>query len=342
MTSLRIGGPARSFVEGEDEAAIVRAVMDADARGEPVLVLGGGTNLVVGDGGFEGLVVHVASRGVHVSREAEQVRVVVAAGEPWDDFVERCVVERWSGVECLSGIPGLVGSTPIQNVGAYGQEVKETIREVRALDRRERRIVSLDAADCGFAYRASAFKGADRFVVLGVTFVFSSRRESAPLGYAELTRALGVGEGGRAPLDEVRRTVIALRRAKGMVTDPRDPDSVSAGSFFVNPLLDAAQLASLEDRLRGQGIDVATLPRFAGDADRVKVSAAWLIERAGFTKGWGTGRVGISTKHALALVNRGGATAAELLALASTIQRGVRERFGVELSAEPVIVGALQ
>ncbi len=234
----RIGGAARRLVEVESEGELARQVLDADARGEPVLVLGGGSNLVVGDEGFGGLVVRVGSRGVRVSAEEGRVRLEVAAGEPWDALVERCVEEGWSGVECLSGIPGLVGATPIQNVGAYGPEVKETIARVRVLDRRARAVATIEAEECRFAYRTSAFKGDDRFVVVAVTFVLARRGESAPLRYAELTRALGVKEGDRAPLADVRRTILALRRAKGMVLDPADPDSVSAGSFFVNPVLD--------------------------------------------------------------------------------------------------------
>ena len=339
MTSLRLGGSARRFAEALDEPDLVALILDADARGEPVLVLGGGSNLVVADEGFDGLVVRIASRGVQVSRGAGRVRLAVAAGEPWDTLVARCTAEGWSGVECLSGIPGLVGATPVQNVGAYGQEVKETIEAVRVLDRRTRTVAVFDADACGFAYRASVFKGDDRYVVLAVTFALEPRGESAKLRYAELTRALGVTEGDRAPLEEVRRTILTLRRAKGMVLDPDDPDSVSAGSFFVNPLLDGAALAALEERVAARGFATAALPRFPGDDGRTKVPAAWLIERAGFAKGWGEGRVGISRKHALALVNRGGATAAELLEAARSIQRGVREAFGVELAPEPVIVG---
>lgn len=339
MTSLQVGGSARRFVEVEDDTELVGQILDADARGEPVLVLGGGSNLVVADEGFDGLVVRIASRGIRVEGGAGRVRIEVAAGEPWDALVARCAAEGWSGVECLSGIPGLVGATPVQNVGAYGQEVKETIDGVRVLDRRARAVASVDAGGCRFGYRTSAFKGDARFVVLGVTFALEPRRESAPLRYAELTRALGIAEGGRAALEEVRRTILALRRAKGMVLDPTDPDSVSAGSFFVNPLLDRSALATLEGRLTGRGIDPTALPRFPGDEGRTKVSAAWLIERAGFHKGWGEGRAGISRKHALALVNRGGATARELLDAARAIRRGVRDAFGVELSPEPVIVG---
>ncbi len=341
MTSLRIGGPARQFVDAETEQDLVAVVLDADARGEPVLVLGGGSNLVVRDGGFDGLVVRVATRAVDIERTTTQALVRVAAGEPWDSFVERCTTEGWSGVECLSGIPGLTGATPIQNVGAYGQEVKDTIREVRVLDRRTRAVRELTGTQCAFAYRTSAFKGDPRFVVIAVGFALERRVESAPLRYAELTRALGVADGGRAPLDAVRRTVLALRRAKGMVLDSGDPDSVSAGSFFTNPILDALQLAALrKQRLEARGIDRRALPQFPEREGFTKVPAAWLIEKAGFARGWGEGRAGISRKHALALVNRGGATAEELLGVASAIERGVADTFGIEIMREPVVVGS--
>jgi UDP-N-acetylmuramate dehydrogenase len=346
FTSLRVGGTARRFVEVDSARAIVDAVSEADARGEPVLVLGGGSNLVVGDAGFDGTVVKVASRGIDVTREGERVRVEVEAGEPWDDLVARCVDEGWSGLECLSGIPGLAGATPIQNVGAYGQEVKDTVTHVRVLDRRasgERDPRDVPASECGLAYRTSVFKGDARFVVTRVTFELLASPESAPVRYPELARALGVGAAERAPLRVVRDTVIALRRTKGMVLDEADPESVSAGSFFVNPLLDAASLARLVRRVQERGIDSAAIPAFPGDEGRTKVSAAWLIERAGFTKGWAPGegaRVGISRKHALALVNRGGATSAELLACARAIREGVRAAFDVELAIEPVVVGS--
>jgi len=289
-------------------------------------------------------VVRVASRGIDAKRltgQADRVRVEVQAGEPWDGFVARCVAEGWSGVECLSGIPGLAGATPIQNVGAYGQEVKETITSVRVLDRRTRDERDIAAGECGFAYRASAFKGDARFVVTRVTFELDVRPDGAPVRYAELARALGVPAGSRAPLEETRRTVITLRRAKGMVLDADDPDSVSAGSFFVNPVLDAAQLASLVARAVARGIDETAIPRFASDDGRTKVSAGWLIEHAGFAKGWAPSsgsRAGISRKHALALVNRGGATCAELLEVARAIQCGVESAFGVGLEMEPVVV----
>ncbi|HEY2513262.1 MAG TPA: UDP-N-acetylmuramate dehydrogenase [Polyangiaceae bacterium] len=340
LTSLRVGGAARRFVEAHDEETLVRAVREADVRGEPLFVLGGGSNVVVGDAGFDGLVVRVASRGVQVAREAGRARLEVAAGEPWDELVARAVGEGWSGIESLSGIPGLAGATPIQNVGAYGQEVRETVESVRVLDRRAGVVRDLDARDCRFAYRSSLFKGDDRFVVLRVTFALDARPESAPVRYTELAKALGIGAGERAPLAEVRRTVLTLRRRKGMVLDPADPDSVSAGSFFVNPILDAPALEALRQRLSARSIEPAALPCFPEEQGRTKVSAAWLIERAGFTKGWGEGRAGISRKHALALVNRGGATATELLAVAGAIQRGVAEAFGVALAPEPVLVGS--
>jgi UDP-N-acetylmuramate dehydrogenase len=341
MTSLRIGGAAKRFVEASDAREIASAIVDADARGERVLVLGGGSNLVVADGGFDGLVVRVASRGVVAKREGDRVRVEVQAGEPWDDFVARCVSEGWSGVACLSGIPGLVGATPIQNVGAYGQEVNETITSVRVLDRRTHDERDLAPSDCGFAYRTSVFKGDDRFVVTRVTFELHVRPDSAPIRYAELARAFGIDLGSRAPLAQVRDTVIALRRTKGMVLDPNDPDSVSAGSFFTNPILDDAQLTSFLEAARARGLDEAAIPRFANDDGRTKLSAGWLIEHAGFAKGWSpsaNARAGISRKHALALVNRGSATCAELLDVARSIQRGVEGAFGVELVMEPVIV----
>jgi UDP-N-acetylmuramate dehydrogenase len=346
-TTLRLGGPARRFAEVESERDVALAVGEADARGERVLVLGGGSNVVIGDAGFDGLVVGMELRGVNVARGPArgEVRVEAAAGEGWDALVQRCVEDGLAGLECLAGIPGRVGATPIQNVGAYGQEVSDTLVSVRVFDRATRALADMSAAACAFGYRRSVFKGghgAGRFVVVSVTYALSERRVSANVRYAELARALGVPEGGEAPIDEVRRTVIALRRAKGMVVDAADPDSVSAGSFFVNPVLDDAGLAALEARVRVRLGPDARAPRFAAGAAAEggahKVSAGWLIEQAGFRKGLSSGAVGISTKHALALVNRGGATARELLDFAAVIQRGVHEAFGVALSAEPVVV----
>jgi UDP-N-acetylmuramate dehydrogenase len=322
LTTLRLGGPAKRLVSVGTEAELVEAVREAD---EPLLLLAGGSNLVLPDAGWPGVVVRIETRGI----ERDGAVLEVQAGEPWDDLVAATVEEGLAGFECLSGIPGSVGATPIQNVGAYGQEVSETVRSVRVLDRTTGTIDELAPADCGFTYRSSAFKRADRWVVLAVTFAVHRADSSQPLRYAELARALDLEPGARAPLCEVREAVLALRRGKGMVLDPADPDTISAGSFFMNPILDADTVAALRPRP----------PAFPQPDGRVKTSAAWLIERAGFAKGYARGRVAISSKHALALVNRGGASTGELLALAREIAAGVRERFGVQLEPEPTIVG---
>jgi UDP-N-acetylmuramate dehydrogenase len=323
LTTLRLGGPAARLVEVETEEDILAVVRSETA---PLFVLGGGSNVVVADEGWPGVALRIGTRGVNVSDHGDGVTVEVAAGEPWDDLVARAVDEGWAGVECLSGIPGLVGATPIQNVGAYGQEVDQTITRVRVLDRERGAFVDMRPEECGFAYRASIFKHNDRWIVTRVTFRFA-RKPTGTIRYTELARALGAQE---APLRQVRDTVIALRRAKGMVLDPGDPDSVSAGSFFTNPIVSAEKLAALE-------ATYPSIPRFPS-GDRFKLAAGWLVENAGFCKGYGAGRVGVSRKHALALVNRGGGTAAELLGLAREIQRGVHARFGVELVPEPVMV----
>jgi UDP-N-acetylmuramate dehydrogenase len=320
----------------------VEAVRRADAAGEPLLVLAGGSNVVVADTGFSGTVLRIATRGI-AERDLPdgRVRLDVQAGEPWDPLVARCVAEGLAGVECLAGIPGSVGATPIQNVGAYGQEVAETIVSVRVLDRRSDDVHELDAAACGFTYRSSAFKRTPgRWVVLAVAFALERSELSAPVRYAELARALGVELGDRAPLADVREAVLALRRRKGMVIDPADPDSVSAGSFFTNPILDAGQFAALERRVAERLGDGAAPPAFPEADGRVKTSAAWLIERAGFRRGHGDPEgIAISGKHTLALTNRGSGSTAELVALAREIAGGVHERFGVDLVPEPVFVG---
>ena len=342
LTTLRLGGPAGRLVEAADEDAVVAAVRRADHSGEPLLILAGGSNVVVADAGVPGTVLRIATRGVVRTEEpGGRVRLEVAAGEPWDALVARCVGDGLVGVECLSGIPGSVGATPIQNVGAYGQEVAETISAVRVLDRTAGRVLTMPAADCGFTYRSSAFKRTPgRWVVLAVAFVLERSELSAPVRYAELARALGVGLGDRAPLAAVRDAVLALRRGKGMVVDPTDPDSVSAGSFFTNPVLDGDAFAVLERRVAERlGHGVAP-PAFRDPDGRVKTSAAWLIERAGFHRGQGDPHgIAISAKHTLALTNRGAGTTAELVALAREIAGGVRDAFGVELVPEPVFVG---
>jgi UDP-N-acetylmuramate dehydrogenase len=328
LTTLRLGGAPARMVEATTEGELAELVRSAY---EPLLVLAGGSNVVVADAGFPGTVVRVLTRGVR--RDGE--RLEVQAGEPWDELVAACVEAGLQGFECLSGIPGSTGATPIQNVGAYGQEVAETVESVRVLDRASGQILELPAAECGFAYRSSIFKYRDRHVVLAVTFRMRESGVSGPLRYAELARALGVPVGGSAPLAEVREAVLALRRGKGMVIDPDDPDSVSAGSFFTNPILAPEDFA----RLQARAGDAGDAPAFPEPDGRIKTSAAWLIQRAGFPRGYGDGRVGISTKHTLALVNRGGATTAELMALAREIAAGVQQRFGVRLTPEPVLVG---
>jgi UDP-N-acetylmuramate dehydrogenase len=334
MTTLRVGGPARRLLTVEREDELVRAVCEADASAEPVLVIGGGSNLVVADEGFPGTTVRIATRGIDIVHDGDDAIVTAAAGEPWDDLVARLVGEGLSGVECLAGIPGLVGAVPMQNVGAYGQDVSETIVRVRTWDRDAGAVREHDREACRFAYRSSVFRGSDRNVILDVMFRMPRSAESRPIRYAELARALGVAEGECAPAARVRETIIALRKKKGMVLDDSDLDTVSAGSFFTNPILDAASLSALRAR-----IGDAAMPTFPEPDGRTKASAAWLIERAGFAKGFAMGAAAISSKHALALTNRGGATTAELLALARRIRDGVRDRFGVVLENEPVMVG---
>ncbi len=331
LTTLRLGGPARTLVAVTTSDELVAAVRAADESAEPLLLVAGGSNLVVADAGFDGTVVRIATRGVSVEQDAcSGATVRVAAGEVWDDLVALAVERGWVGIEALSGIPGSVGATPVQNVGAYGQEVAETIASVRCWDRAEKSVRTIAAADCGFGYRTSRFKrDPERYVVLEVTFQFRLGDLGAPLKYAELARTLDVEPDGRAPLARVRETVLGLRRGRGMVLDPADHDTWSAGSFFTNPVLPAAHAARLPE----------DAPRWELPDGSFKTSAAWLIERAGFAKGHGNERASLSTKHTLALTNRGTATTADLLALAAEVQAGVLARFGVWLENEPVLVG---
>jgi UDP-N-acetylmuramate dehydrogenase len=334
LTTLGLGGPAERLVTAYDERDVVAVVRQADERGEPLLVLGGGSNVVLPDEGVPGTVLRIAVHGLAASQSGDEVLLTAAAGEEWDGFVALCVADRLVGVEALSGIPGLVGASPVQNVGAYGQDVAQTVVRVRAYDRSARELVELTAEQCAFGYRDSVFKRQPgRWVVLAVTFRLALGELSAPVQYAELSRALGVDVGERAPLAAVRQAVLALRRGKGMVLDDADPDSRSAGSFFTNPLLTGEQLEELRRHTP------TPPPTWQGPDGRSKVSAAWLIEQAGFGKGAFDGPVGISRKHTLALVNRGGGTAADLRAVARAVRDGVRERFGVELVPEPVVVG---
>lgn len=339
LTTLRLGGPARRLVDvaREDQAIDTAAV--ADAAGEPLLVIAGGSNLVIADAGFEGTVLHIRTRGVSAQQRDGRLRMTVAAGEPWDEIVTRCAADGLAGVECLSGIPGSIGATPIQNVGAYGRQISDTVVSVRAYDRAARRIAELTATECAFGYRSSRFRHSARYLILEVTFELERSRLSTPIRHTELARTLGVAPGMRPPLAAVREAVLELRRRKGMVLDPDDPDSVSAGSFFLNPILSAEAFTALERRVAERlGADVFP-PAWPKAGGAFKTSAAWLVERAGFHRGYGTARAGISAKHALALVNRGGASTTELVALAREVRRGVRESFGVTLQPEPTLVG---
>ncbi|MDQ1725864.1 MAG: UDP-N-acetylmuramate dehydrogenase [Frankiaceae bacterium] len=340
LTTLRVGGPAARFIDATTDEAVLDAVRAADASGTPLLVVGGGSNLVVADEGFPGTVLRIGTTGI----ESDGDVVRAAAGEDWDGFVARMVDEGRAGVETLAGIPGRVGATPVQNVGAYGAEIAQTLLQVLAFDRRADRVVVLANEDCGFSYRHSVFKGSDRYVVLTVHLSLPVAAQSCPIRYEELARRLGIEVGGSAPLADVRAAVLDLRRSKGMVLDAADHDTWSAGSFFTNPVLTPDQAAALP----------AEAPRFAaGDRDRgshvardgdgdgqlVKTSAAWLIERAGFGKGYGTGDARLSTKHTLALTNRGHASTSDILALAYDIRKEIAVQFGITLAIEPVVVG---
>lgn len=328
LTTLRIGGPADRLVTVTSEEDLSSAVRDADAANEPVLLLSGGSNVVISDEGFRGTVIKIATTGIRVDADAcSGAMVRIAAGEDWDGVVQRAIAEEWSGLESMSGIPGLTGSTPVQNVGAYGHEVAETIAWVRVWDRVDNAVRTIFAADCGFTYRNSRFKADPaRYVVLEVAFQLPLGDLSAPVGYAELARVLDVEIGSRAPMTEVREAVLGLRRSKGMVLDEADHDTWSAGSFFTNPIVPGAAEVP------------AGAPQWPQPDGRVKTSAAWLIEHAGVGKGFAIGKAAVSSKHTLAMTNRGGATAKELLVLAGHVRDQVRDAFGITLVNEPVLV----
>jgi UDP-N-acetylmuramate dehydrogenase len=336
LSTMGVGGPARWYVEARDEATVRAAVAWAQQRGLPVRVVGGGSNLVVADAGVDALVLRVTLRGITMREAGLAVELTAAAGEPWDDVVRLAVEKGWAGLECLSGIPGLVGATPIQNVGAYGQEVSDTVAAVRVLDRAARTVGSLPPAACGFGYRNSAFKSRtpDRYVILAVTYRL--RPGGAPsVRYAEVERHLA-GRGIETPtLGDVRESVLAVRRAKSMVLEPGDPNRRSCGSFFVNPVVPAAEA----ERIAAVAGD-PTMPRWPEpDGRRVKLAAAWLVERAGFARGYADGPAGISTRHTLAIVAHEGARAADLVRVARRVRDAVLARFGVRLHPEPVFWG---
>ena len=341
LTTLKVGGPARFFVEATSETNVLAALEYASVRGLQVFILGGGSNILVSDDGFDGLVVRIVLKGTEWNtehselsgqRSAPSVVVTASAGEDWDEFVGSCVARDLAGLECLSGIPGFVGGTPVQNVGAYGQEVSETIVSVRCLDRENSDIVTLTNTECGFSYRKSIFNSTarERFVVLSVTFALKPGGEPK-IVYKDLVEHFA---GGAASLVETRNAVLSVRAAKSMVIDPKDPNSRSAGSFFKNPIVDRSMLPAIAERAR---VDV--VPHFEAGGDLAKVPAAWLIEKAGFHKGFIMGNAGISTNHSLALINRGEATAREILELKDRISGTVADIFEIMLVPEPIFVG---
>jgi UDP-N-acetylmuramate dehydrogenase len=332
-SSLRVGGPARWFTVASSAADVAAAHAWSRRRGAPMVVLGGGTNVVVADAGLDALVVAVQPRGLAIEDEGDGLRVIAAAGEPWDRVVEAAVAAGGAGLECLSGIPGLAGGTPIQNVGAYGQDVAGVIEAVTVFDTVAGATTRLAAAECGFAYRTSRFKGRDagRFVVCEVTFRL--RKGPPTTAYAEVAASLARRGVAQPSVADVRATVIEIRRRKAMVVDDADPDTRSVGSFFTNPIVVPA------DAERAGVSAGAPAPVFAQPDGRVKIPAAWLIERAGFAKGTRDGAVGLSSRHTLAIVTREGATAADVVRLAARIARRVEDVFGVRLRPEPVFLG---
>ena len=336
LTTLGIGGPAEFFWEVGQDEDLVEGLRWAEERNLPVTLLSGGSNVLVADDGVKGLVLHIRTQGMKAAISDDRVRVSVAAGESWDRFVASCVAKDWAGVENLSGIPGAVGSTPIQNVGAYGQDVARVIRNVEVFDRVDNETRVLPAAECGFGYRTSRFKKdeRDRFVVLRVTFELTLGG-SPNMDYPDLARVLATRSSQRS-LTAVREAVLSIRRSKGMVVDTTDPDSRSTGSFFVNPILSIQAFERLVKSCPPSGEQ--QIPRFEVPQG-YKVPAAWLIERCGFSKGFVLGNAGISSKHTLALINRGEAKALEILELMSAIQRGVSEQFAVDLVPEPRFLG---
>ena len=333
LTTIGIGGPARFFSRATSVDEAVEALAWASDRNLPVFVMGGGSNLLISDDGFPGLVLKTDFAGITVESEDEFATVRVAAGEPWDPFVERAVGSGWAGIECLSGIPGSTGATPIQNVGAYGQDVSETIIRVEVLDRTTGLVQSFTNEECRFGYRSSRFKNdeRDRYIVISVTFRLK-KNGPATVRYPELQRYLDERKVSLHDLGTVREAVITIRKRKGMVIDAADPDTRSDGSFFMNPVLSAEDFARFKKVVDGA-------PGFPSSDGSVKLSAAWLIEHAGFHKGFVHGNTGLSSKHSLAVINRGGATAHEVVELVEMIQKGVREKFGVEIHPEPNFIG---
>jgi UDP-N-acetylmuramate dehydrogenase len=339
LTTLKIGGAARFFASAKSENDVLEAFEFARKNSLEVFILGGGSNVLVADEGFDGLVLQIALKGISTFRENDKTVFAVAqAGEDWDEFVSFCVEKNLAGVECLSGIPGFIGGTPVQNVGAYGQDVAETIAAVRVFDRKTFEIREMTNADCRFSYRASVFNTTDRnrFVVLAVTFAL--KENGAPkIAYRDLQEFFGERNRPKPTLRETRAAVWQIRAAKSMVIDESDPNSRSAGSFFKNPVVTKEKFLTVGETAKNLGI--ARAPGFAVDETHIKIPAAWLIEHSGFRKGFCFGNVGISTRHTLALVNLGGASARDVLRFKDEIQRKVKNVFDIELQPEPVFVG---
>ena len=339
FSSLGIGGNARYFAEVASVECLLEAISWAKAQSLPFFILGGGTNIVIADHGFFGLALRVAIGGIETRLINDQVIITAGAGVEWDSLVSLCVNNDWAGIECLSGIPGRVGATPIQNVGAYGQEVCETLVSLEALDLLTNKLVVIEASECQFGYRTSRFKTSDqhRFIITSVTYRLILDGEPA-IRYTELQQYLRDHQGSRIRLADVRAAVLAIRRRKGMVIDPGDPDSRSVGSFFVNPIVTYEEFEKIKNRT--QTVDPhRDIPSFIAADNQVKLSAAWLIERAGFQRGYAQGNVGLSTKHTLAIINRGGGTASEVIKLADDIRARVLDMFGIALTPEPVFIG---
>jgi UDP-N-acetylmuramate dehydrogenase len=333
-TTFHIGGPARWFAQAECEDDITAGIQFAAERGLRLFILGGGSNLLVSDEGFPGLVLRIASRGISSAIENGRLLISAAAGEDWDGLVSYSVDAESAGIECLSGIPGTVGGTPVQNVGAYGQEVSQTVVRVRAFDRETERFVDLPASACGFSYRRSIFNSTarGRYVVSRVDYALR-KDGAATFSYADLTRYFAARNIATPTLAEVREAVRSVRAQKGMLLTPGDADCRSAGSFFKNPVVPAAMLDTLAEKL---GVQKSSIPAYPAQEGEVKLSAAWIIERAGFPKGYVLGNAGISSRHTLALINRGGASAGDILALRDKIVQTVAARFAIRLEPEPV------
>ena len=346
LTTTRVGGPAQQLVTATSEAELAQAVASADQGGQNVLLIGGGSNLLINDEGYPGVAIQIATRGLHLSEQPSgSVLLRAAAGESWDTTVEYSLVQGLSGLEALSGIPGCTGATPVQNVGAYGADVSQSLAWVRVYDRQTGQVLKMDNGQLEFAYRDSIIKrtstnGSPRYVVLEVAFLLERDSLSAPIRYAELARRLGVEAGERADAHLVRQNVLELRRSKGMESDPKDADSHSTGSFFTNPIVEASVLERLPENAPNYTV---------AQEGMVKLSAAWLIDQAGFGKGYGLegtagydvaeGRASLSTKHTLAITNRGEATADDIVAIARAVRAGVQERFGITLVNEPLLIG---